>query len=146
MYESFRQPHRKEQCVNRFKYVGSLGVLALALGMSIGAVAQDSQPVGPYKDFKGVIKLDVRDSVPDWKPFLPKKAPEGAPNILFILYDDTGLAAWSPFGGRINMPTLQQLADQGLRYTQWHTTALCSPTRCSRTASVRRLSARSGLA
>jgi len=106
-----------------------LGALALLLGISMGAVAQQSQPVGPYKDFKGVIKLDVRDSKPDWTPFLPKKAPKGAPNILFILYDDTGLAAWSPFGGRINMPTLQQLADEGLRYTQWHTTALCSPTR-----------------
>jgi len=79
--------------------------------------------------FKGTIKLDVRDSVPDWAPYTPTKAPEGAPNILFVLYDDTGLAAWSPFGGRINMPTLQKLADRGLMYTQWHTTALCSPTR-----------------
>ena len=46
-----------------------------------------------------------------------------------MLFDDTGLAAWSPFGGGINMPTLQKLADRGLRYSQWHTTALCSPTR-----------------
>ncbi len=81
------------------------------------------------KPFKGTIKLDVRDSVADWEPFLPAKAPKGAPNILFVLYDDTGLAAWSPFGGGINMPTLQKLADRGLRYSQWHTTALCSPTR-----------------
>ncbi len=81
------------------------------------------------KPFKGVIKLDVRDSVADWEPYLPTKAPEGAPNVLFVLYDDTGLAAWSPFGGRINMPTLQKLADRGLMYSQWHTTALCSPTR-----------------
>ena len=83
----------------------------------------------PSKRFKGVIKLDVRDSKPDWEPYLPAKAPEGAPNILFVLYDDTGLASWSPFGGRINMPTLQKLADKGLMYSQWHTTALCSPTR-----------------
>ena len=81
------------------------------------------------KDFKGVIKLDVRDSTPDWGPFTPPVAPKGSPNILFVLYDDTGLAAWSPFGGRINMPTLQKLADNGLMYSQWHTTALCSPTR-----------------
>ena len=81
------------------------------------------------KTFKGVIKLDVRDSKPDWTPYTPARAPEGAPNVLFILYDDTGLAAWSPFGGRINMPTLQKLADQGLMYSQWHTTALCSPSR-----------------
>lgn len=81
------------------------------------------------KKFNGVIKLDIRDSKADWEPFLPKKAPEGSPNILFVLYDDTGLASWSPFGGRINMPTLQKLADNGLMYSQWHTTALCSPTR-----------------
>jgi len=91
--------------------------------------AEETQAVGPYKDFKGVIKLDVRDSTPDWGPFTPAKAPAGAPNILFILYDDTGLAAWSPYGGRVNMPTMQRLADQGLTYTQWHTVALCSPTR-----------------
>ena len=81
------------------------------------------------KEFKGVIKLDVRDSVPDWGPYELTKAPEGAPNILIVLYDDTGLAAWSPYGGRITMPTLDRLADNGLAYTQWHTTALCSPTR-----------------
>jgi arylsulfatase A-like enzyme len=81
------------------------------------------------KPFKGVIKLDVRDSVADWGPYTPNRAPKGAPSVLFVLYDDTGLAAWSPFGGRINMPTLQKLADNGLIYAQWHTTALCSPTR-----------------
>lgn len=81
------------------------------------------------ENFKGVIKLDVRDSKADWAPYTPKKAPEGAPNVLFVLYDDTGMAAWSPYGGAINMPTLQKLADNGLIYSQWHTTALCSPTR-----------------
>ena len=81
------------------------------------------------KTFKGVIKLDVRDSTPDWSPYTLPTAPKGAPNVLIILYDDTGLAAWSPFGGGINMPTLQKLADNGLMYSQWHTTALCSPTR-----------------
>ena len=81
------------------------------------------------KKFQGVVKLDIRDSKADWGPYTATRAPEGAPNILVVLYDDTGLAAWSPFGGRINMPTLQKLADQGLMYSQWHTTALCSPTR-----------------
>jgi arylsulfatase len=81
------------------------------------------------KKFKGVIKLDVRDSKPDWDPYVPPSAPKDAPNVLVILYDDTGIAAWSPFGGAINMPTLQKLADRGLTYSQWHTTALCSPTR-----------------
>ncbi|HVN69706.1 MAG TPA: arylsulfatase [Candidatus Binatia bacterium] len=81
------------------------------------------------KRFNGVIELDVRDSVPDWAPYTPTRAPKGAPNVLFVLYDDTGLAAWSPFGGGINMPVLQKIADNGLMYSQWHTTALCSPTR-----------------
>jgi arylsulfatase len=81
------------------------------------------------KEFNGIIKLDVRDSTPDWTPYQLKKAPDGAPNILIVLYDDTGLAAWSPYGGRIAMPTLDRLARDGLTYTQWHTTALCSPTR-----------------
>ncbi len=83
------------------------------------------------KPFKGIIDLDIRKSTPDWGPWTPTRAPEGAPNVLFILYDDTGLAMWSPFGGRVNMPTLQKLADKGLMYSQWHTTALCSPTRAT---------------
>ena len=80
-------------------------------------------------EFKGTIELDVRDSTPDWTPYLPPTAPEGAPNVLIVLYDDTGQAAWSPYGGRIEMPVLDKLAENGLTYTQWHTTALCSPTR-----------------
>src|SRR6516225_7780652 len=88
----------------------------------------DSTPKVP-PGFKGEIKLDIRDSKPDWTPFTPKAAPKGAPNVLVVLYDDTGLAAWSPYGGRINMPTMDRLAKNGLTYTQWHTTALCSPTR-----------------
>ena len=81
------------------------------------------------KDLKGKIELDIRYSVSDWDAFLPDKAPEGAPNVLVVLYDDTGCAAWSPYGGRINMPTMDRLAANGLTYSQWHTTALCSPTR-----------------
>lgn len=80
-------------------------------------------------EFNGTIKLDVRNSVPDWSPYELKKAPDGAPNVLVVLYDDTGMASWSPYGGRINMPTMDRLAENGLTYTQWHTTALCSPTR-----------------
>ncbi|WP_374461159.1 arylsulfatase [Microbacterium sp.] len=81
------------------------------------------------RDFQGRIELDVRDSEADWEAFLPTKAPQGAPNVLVVLYDDTGQAAWSPYGGRINMPTMDRLAQNGLTYAQWHTTALCSPTR-----------------
>ena len=93
-----------------------------------GTEAGATLPAMPAS-FRGTINTDVRDSTPDWGPYTEASAPEGAPNILIVLYDDTGLAAWSPYGGRIEMPTMQRLADEGLTYTQWHTTALCSPTR-----------------
>jgi len=83
------------------------------------------------KPFKGVINIDVRDSVPDWEPYAQPTAPEGSPNVLFVVFDDTGFGAWEPFGGPIEMPTLKRLADNGLRYTQFHTTAICSPTRAA---------------
>jgi len=83
------------------------------------------------KPFNGVINLDVRDSTPDWAPYEQPKAPEGAPNVVFVVWDDTGFGALSPFGGPIEMPTMQRLADGGLKYTQFHTTAICSPTRAS---------------
>ncbi len=81
------------------------------------------------KPFKGIINLDSRDSVPDWEPYEQPKAPDGAPNVLYIVWDDVGFGAWEMFGGMIETPNMQRLADQGLRYTQFHTTALCSPTR-----------------
>ena len=81
------------------------------------------------RQFNGKIELDIRDSTPDWDAFLDQKAPKDAPNVLVILYDDTGCAAWSAYGGRISMPTLDRLASNGLTYSQWHTTSVCSPTR-----------------
>lgn len=66
-------------------------------------------------------------------PFWPKemRAPEGAPNVLMIIIDDAGLGATSAFGGPIPTPTFEKLAARGLRYTAFHTTALCSPTRAA---------------
>ncbi|HEY7062475.1 MAG TPA: arylsulfatase [Chloroflexota bacterium] len=81
------------------------------------------------KAFKGIINLDARDSTPDWEPYLPPKAADDSPNVLFVCIDDTGIAAWDTFGGLIEMPTLGRIAQGGLRFTNWHTTALCSPTR-----------------
>ena len=128
--------------VSRRKILGGLAAgmgVAAAGGLAAGCDSKggnsaggDGPPgygTGINEGFDGKIELDVRDSTPDWKPFELKKAPDGAPNILVVLYDDTGLASWSPYGGRIEMPALQKLADNGLMYTQWHTTALCSPTR-----------------
>ncbi|HEY6411757.1 MAG TPA: sulfatase-like hydrolase/transferase, partial [Ktedonobacteraceae bacterium] len=81
------------------------------------------------KPFQGIINLDIRDSKPDWEPYLQPTAPEGAPNVLFIVWDDVGFAAMEPWGGLIETPTMNRLAKEGLTYTNMHTTALCSPTR-----------------
>jgi len=79
--------------------------------------------------FKGVIDVDIRDSVPDWAPFEPPRAPDGAPSVLYIVLDDVGFSAIGCYGGPVETPNIDRIASQGVRYTQWHTTALCSPTR-----------------
>ncbi len=56
------------------------------------------------KPFKGTINVDIRDSVPDWSPFEPPKAPEGAPNVVYIVLDDVGFSAMSCYGGPIETP------------------------------------------
>ena len=81
------------------------------------------------EQFKGTINIDIRDSEPDWTTFEPPKAPPGAPNVLYIVIDDVGFGALSCYGGPIQTPNIDKIAAQGIRYTQWHTTALCSPTR-----------------
>ena len=81
------------------------------------------------KPFNGVINVDIKDSVPDWTPYIAAKAPEGAPNIIYIVLDDVGFSAMQPYGGPIETPNLNRLAERGLTYTNFHTTALCSPTR-----------------
>jgi Sulfatase len=109
--------------------------LALSGLLSPPASAQDVLP-RPEPKFKGTIGQTYKDSKPD--KILLVKAPEGAPNILFIMIDDAGFGDWSTFGGQIPTPNLDHLAQMGLRYTRFHTTALCSPTgpRCSRVATI----------
>ena len=72
-------------------------------------------------------ELDARNTTPP-KPF-NVTAPEGAPNVVVVLIDDVGFGATSAFGGPINTPTMERLAANGIRYNNFHTTALCSPTR-----------------
>jgi arylsulfatase len=81
--------------------------------------------------FNGRIELDIRDSEPDWGPFAAPTAPDGAPNVLYIVWDDTGIATWDCFGGLVDMPAMSRIADRGVRLSQFHTTALCSPTRAA---------------
>jgi arylsulfatase A-like enzyme len=83
------------------------------------------------RSFQGTIDIDERDSVPDWGPYEQPVAPEGAPNVVYIVLDDVGFSAMEPWGGLIETPNIRGLAATGLTYTNWHTTALCSPTRSS---------------
>lgn len=77
--------------------------------------------------FAGTIAIDARESVPAWPE--PVRAREGAPNVLYIVLDDVGFGQLGCFGGPIETPNLDRLARNGLRYNNFHTTALCSPTR-----------------
>jgi arylsulfatase A-like enzyme len=83
----------------------------------------------PPAAFGGEINLDAKSSKPCWAPRIVP--PKGAPNILLIMTDDAGYGISSTFGGVIPTPTLDGLAKAGLRYTQFHSTALCSPTRAA---------------
>ena len=119
--------------------------VALLVVMLVAAVigpagAQEAAPLPPpvYPTDRSVLPLpepqyphstvlDVRNATPP--PRFIVKAPAGAPNVLIILIDDMGFGQSSAFGGPIHMPTVERLANNGLRYNEFHTTALCSPTR-----------------
>jgi arylsulfatase A-like enzyme len=83
------------------------------------------------KTWKGKIALDIRDSTPDWEPYTQPIAPEGSPNILMIVWDDVGYGTMDTFGGLVETPNMTRIADSGIRFSNFHTTALCSPTRSS---------------
>jgi arylsulfatase len=95
--------------------------LILAAGASLPLHAQSAQP------YQGVVGRTLAESK-EWWPE-PVKAPAGAPNVVWILLDDVGYGAAGTFGGLINTPTFDSLAENGLRYTNFHTTAICAPTR-----------------
>lgn len=83
----------------------------------------------PHGDFGGVINRLMSDSIPH--EFKTHRAPDGAPNIVVVMLDDVGFGSCSTFGGPVPTPALQRVADNGLSYNQFHTTALCSPTRAA---------------
>ena len=83
----------------------------------------------PPPKFGGVIKQTMQGSTPWWPPRIVP--PKGAPNVLLIMTDDAGYGVTSTFGGVIPTPTMDRIAKMGLRYTQFHSTALCSPTRAA---------------
>src|SRR5438552_10408943 len=83
----------------------------------------------PPLPFGGVIKESATDSKPYWPPRIVP--PKGAPNVLLIMTDDQGYGVYGTFGGVIPTPAMDRIAKAGLRYTQFHSTALCSPTRAA---------------
>jgi arylsulfatase A-like enzyme len=83
----------------------------------------------PPPPFGGKINLSAVDSKPGWPPTVVP--PKGAPNVLLIMTDDQGYGITSTFGGVIPTPSMDRLAQAGVRYTQFHSTALCSPTRAA---------------
>jgi arylsulfatase len=120
------------------------GLIVAIAGGATGALAQGDPapgPVGatttfdrlyippPPDAFRGEIGTNASQSEPYWSPLTAP--PEGAPNILLIMTDDVGFSAPSTFGGVIPTPALDRIAEEGLRYTRMHTTALCSPTRAA---------------
>ncbi len=75
--------------------------------------------------------IDAHDPDVEFPPIVPLRPPAGAPNVVVVLLDDVGFGASSAFGGPINTPTADRLSARGLRYTRFHTTALCAPTRAA---------------
>jgi hypothetical protein len=83
----------------------------------------------PDPKFGGVIKEKASESTPWWAPHVVP--PKGAPNVLLIMTDDEGFGAPGTFGGVVPTPAMDRIAQAGLRYTNFHSTALCSPTRAA---------------
>jgi arylsulfatase A-like enzyme len=125
-------------------FLSSSSIL-LCLSLATGALAQQitgtpgspsatttidgkQLPPEPPK-FGGVIKEDATDSKPYWPPSVVP--PKGAPNVLLIMTDDQGYGVSGTFGGVIPTPSMDRIAKAGLRYTEFHSTALCSPTRAA---------------
>ena len=107
----------------------SLTALFLTAFCSFGLGQNDNKLPKPDPAFNGKIGAAREDSRPDW-PQRPR-AHAGAPNVVLILLDDVGFGATSVFGGPVDAPALQKLADGGLRYNRFHVNALCSPTRAA---------------
>jgi arylsulfatase A-like enzyme len=114
--------------MKNYKYNSSIkssqnGLLITAMLVAQFGFAQNK----PDTDFKGVIGKTLTESKEYWPT--PVTAPKGAPNVVWIILDDVGYGASSAFGGLIETPVLESLANNGLRYTNFHTTAICAPTR-----------------
>ncbi len=121
----------ERMCLARFTRLLSVGTLLLVSSAvtACSPTARSTALPPPEPPFQGRIGRTYKESQPDKIPVT--RAPDGAPNVLVVLIDDSGFGQWSTFGGQIPTPNLDRLASMGLRYTRFHTTALCSPTRAA---------------
>jgi arylsulfatase A-like enzyme len=93
-------------------------------------ISRDVLPI-PDLPYEGELPLDAKDPEATFPPIEPLLPPAGAPNVLIVLLDDVGFGASSAFGGPCATPTAERLAENGLKYNRFHTTALCAPTRAA---------------
>lgn len=105
-----------------------VSVAALLCWSAFAEPARDILPMG-QSTFAGKIVRDAKQSVPD--PYEPVRAPDNAPNVFLFMSDDVGFAMASTFGGPVPTPNLDRLAKGGVRYNQFHTTGICSPSRAA---------------
>ncbi|MDR3487132.1 MAG: arylsulfatase [Bradyrhizobium sp.] len=130
------------QAQSRSTFIAAAFTSALVfLGTCVSGVAQTQPTIGitlptdrtvlpiPEPQYPHSTVLDARNATPP--PRFEVKAPAKAPNVLIVLIDDMGFGQSSAFGGPVHMPTVETLANDGLRYNEFHTTALCSPTRAA---------------
>jgi len=109
---------------------GTLGLTLFVPTAFIGNLTAQDRTILPIKEPERPIykELDVKNTTPP-APRQEVKAPEGAPNVVIILIDDMGFGVSDAFGGPVSMPSFAKLADNGLKYNRFCTTALCAPTR-----------------
>lgn len=103
--------------------------LSLLFAMALLLFAGCSSLHSAKPEFKGKVAKSYEESVEWWAP--KKRPPKGAPNVIIFLLDDVGFAQYSCFGGLIDTPNIDKLAANGLRYNNFHTTSLCSPSRAT---------------
>ena len=120
-----------------FLIAATLAVAAASAQVVTGVLGEPAATItlpgnqlpAPPPKFGGVIKESAKNSTPWWPPRVVP--PKGAPNVLLIMTDDQGYGVCGTFGGVIPTPALDRVAKTGLRYTEFHSTALCSPTRAA---------------
>ena len=105
-----------------------IGFITILISLSFSLHAEKARTKN-IEGFGGVIAKEYENSKEWWAPEV--QPPEGSPNVIIFLLDDVGFAQVESFGGLIKTPRIDELASNGLRFNNFHTTALCSPSRAS---------------